>query len=270
MISSLDPYLPAEPAYLAVEGAVATLWLNRPSRFNAIDIAMAERLHGLSQEIASREEVRVVVIAGQGRAFCAGGDVQLFVEHLDEPAEMVRPLLGQLHEFLLALRRMPKLVLARVQGVAAGAGLSLVGMCDFALAAEGARFVPAYSQLGVSPDGGGTIGLVGALGGRRAMQLFLAEEKGVSTREAADWGLVNAVVPAVELDRVTAEWAERLARNAPAAIAATKRLMMPEPEASLRTRLEAEEEALLRCMATDHYREGVRRFVAAAAAARAT
>ena len=116
---------------------------------------------------------------------------------------------------------MPKIVLASVHGSAAGAGLSLALMADLCIAAEDARFTPAYAKLGVSPDGGGTIGLTAAVGPRRALQIFLAEDQ-FSAAQALQWGLVVKVVPAAELKAATRELAHRLAQNAPAAIAATK------------------------------------------------
>ena len=119
---------------------------------------------------------------------------------------------------------MPKIVLSSVHGSAAGAGMSLAFVADLCIAAEDARFTPAYGKIGASPDGGGTVGVVPTVGVRRALQIYLAEDS-FSAQQAYDWGLVAKVVPAAELKAATRALAERLAQNAPAAIAATKALI---------------------------------------------
>ena len=125
---------------------------------------------------------------------------------------------------------MPKIVLASVHGSAAGAGMSLAFVADLCIAAEEARFTPAYAKLGISPDGGGTVGVVAAVGTRRALQIYLAEDS-FSATQAHDWGLVAKVVPAAELKAATGTLAQRLAQNAPAGLAATKALIYRAPNA---------------------------------------
>ena len=110
--------------------------------------------------------------------------------------------------------------------------MSLAFVADLCIAAEDARFTPAYAKLGVSPDGGGTVGVVGRVGTRRALQIFLAEDS-FSAAQAHDWGLVAKVVPAAELKAATRDFAQRLAQNAPAAIAATKALIYQAPNAAI-------------------------------------
>lgn len=250
------------PARLSVDGAVATIALNRPGRLNAIDVEAANCLRHLGAEVSARDDVRVLVIEGRGSAFCAGGDMSAFAAHIDDPSALIRPLLDQYHEFLVTLRTMPKVVVTKLHGAVAGAGLSLAFMGDVAVAAADARFVPGYAKLGVSPDGGGTIGLTDRAGTRRALQIFLGTDS-FTADQAARWGLVDAVVPRDELDAAVANQAARFARNAPAALAATKRLVGRDTEAELRARLEAERDALLACMATDYFRAAVHRFMAA-------
>ena len=117
---------------------------------------------------------------------------------------------------------MPKIVLSSVHGSAAGAGMGLAFVTDLCIAAEDARFTPAYAKIGVSPDGGSTVGMVPTVGARRALQIYLAEDS-FSAQQAYEWGLVAKVVPAAELKAATREFAERLAQNPPAAIAAPSR-----------------------------------------------
>ena len=155
---------------------------------------------------------------------------------------------------------MPKIVLASVHGSAAGAGLSLAFVCDLCIAAEDARFTPAYAKLGVSPDGGGTVGVVAAVGARRALQIFLAED-GFSAAQAFHWGLVVKVVAAAELKAATRELAHRLAQNAPSAIAATKALISRAPTTPIEQQLDAERDGIIDCMHTAEFRAAVNKFV---------
>src|ERR1051325_511353 len=112
---------------------------------------------------------------------------------------------------------MPKIVLSRVHGAAAGAGMGLAFITDLCIATEDAKFTPAYAKIGVSPDGGSTVGMVGTVGVRRAFQIFLAEDS-FTAQQAYDWGLVPRVIPPTELKAATKQFAERLAKNPPAAI----------------------------------------------------
>src|SRR6202166_1401067 len=253
--------LPDDPALLRIEGPIATITLNRPAAFNSIDLSIARKLEQLSAEVEADDDMRVLVIEGEGRAFCAGGDLQTIgaAAAADNIAPVVGELLRHHHAFITTLRRMPKIVLSSVHGAAAGAGLSLAFVADLCIAAEDARFTPAYSKLGVSPDGGGTAGVVAAVGARRALQIFFAEDS-FSAAQAHDWGLIAKVVPAVELKAATRELAHRLAQNAPAAIAATKTLVYRAPTTPIAQQLDAERDAIIGCMHTEEFRIAVKKF----------
>ena len=253
---------PSDPALLAINGPIATITLNRPANFNSIDLSMAKRLRELAAEVEASDEVKVLVIEGAGRAFCAGGDLQTLgaAAASDTIAPVVGELLHHYHAFIAALVHMPKLVLASVHGSAAGAGFSLASIADLCIAADDARFTPAYAKLGVSPDGGGTAGLTAAVGARRALQIFLGEDS-FSAAQAFEWGLVTRVVPAVELKAATRELALRLAQNAPAAIAATKRLMQRASQNSIEHQLDAERDAIIDSMHTDEFRTAIDKFL---------
>lgn len=247
-------------ASLTVDGTVATITLNRPATFNTIDRSMAVRLHQLAMDVDAQPAIKVVVIRGAGNAFCGGGDIRHFIDNLDDIGACVRDILIPLHAFLNQLRNMPRLVLASVQGSAAGAGLSLVSMCDFCIAADDAKFVPAYAKIGVSPDAGGSYGLPRAIGPRRAMQVLLGGN-GFSANEAAAWGLVSKLVPAADLAAETANYAAQLARTSADAIANTKRLLRTGERATLEDQLVDEMESVIRCMATTEFVSAVHRFV---------
>src|SRR4030088_3202880 len=252
---------PDDPALLSTEGPIATITLNRPAAFNSIDLSIAKKLEQLSAEVEANEDVRVLVIEGEGRAFCAGGDLQTIgaAAAADNIAPVVGELLKHYHAFIETVRRMPKIVLSSVHGSAAGAGIGLAFVADLCIAAEDARFTPAYARIGVSPAGGSTVGMVGTVGVRRALQIFLAEDS-FSAQQAYDWGLVAKVAPAAELKAATQKFAERLAQNPPAAIGSTKSLVYQAAVTPTRQQLDAEEEKIIDCMHTEKFRVAVKKF----------
>jgi enoyl-CoA hydratase/carnithine racemase len=253
--------LPDDPALLRIDGPIATITLNRPAAFNSINLAIAQKLEALSAEVEASDQVRVLVIEGEGRAFCAGGDLQTIgaAAANDTVAPVVGELLKHYHAFITTLRRMPKLVLSSVHGSAAGAGMSLAFVADLCIATEDARFTPAYAKLGVSPDGGGSVGVVAAVGTRRALQIYLGEDS-FTAQQAYQWGLVAKVVPAAELKAATREFALRLAQTAPAGIAATKALIHRAPTTPIEQQLDAERDAIIDCMHTQEFRIAVKKF----------
>ena len=253
--------LPDDPALLRVDGPIATITLNRPAAFNSINLAIAQKLEALAAAVEASDEIRVLVIEGEGRAFCAGGDLQTIgaASASDTVAPVVGELLKHYHAFITTLRRMPKLVLSSVHGSAAGAGMSLAFIADLCIATEDAKFTPAYSKLGVSPDGGGTVGVVASVGARRALQIYLAEDS-FTAQQAQAWGLIAKVVPATELKAATREFALKLAQTAPAGIAATKALLHRAATTPIEQQLDAERDAIIDCMHTDEFKVAVKKF----------
>lgn len=251
---------PDQPALLGIDGAVATITLNRPDAFNSINLAIAKRLEELAAQITKDDAIRVVVIEGNGRAFCGGGDIQVFGANMDNLGPVVSELLHHFHNFIAAIRRMPKIVLTSVHGSAAGAGLSLAFIADMCIAASDAKFTPAYNKLGVSPDGGGTIGVTETVGSRRALQIFLAEDS-FSAQQAYDWGLVAKLAPPDQLKQATRELAQRLAKNSPDAIRTTKALIHAAARTPIEQQLEAEAAGIADCMTTETFRAAVGKFL---------
>lgn len=249
------------PALLRIEGPIATITLNRPAAFNSINLSIAQRLALLGAEVEANNDVRVLVIEGEGRAFSAGGDLQTIgaAAANDTIAPVVGELLKHYHAFIETVRRMPKIVLSSVNGSAAGAGMGLAFVTDLCIAADDVRFTPAYAKIGVTPDGGSTVGVVGTVGSRRALQIFLAEDS-FTAQQAHEWGLVARVVPAAELKTETRKFAERLAQNPPAAIAGTKSLVYQAATAPIKQQLDAEEKGIIDAMQTDDFRVAVKRF----------
>ena len=261
-----NPATPSnDPALFRIEGPIATITLNRPAAFNSIDLSIAKKLEQLGAAVEADDDIRVLVIEGEGRAFCAGGDLQTIgaAAAADNVAPVVGELLKHYHAFIETLRRMPKIVLSSVHGSAAGAGMGLAFVADLCISADDARFTPAYARIGVSPDGGSTVGMVGTVGIRRALQIFLAEDS-FSAQQAHDWGLVAKVVPAAELKAETRKFAERLAKNPPAAIAGTKSLIYQAAVTPTRPQLDAEEEKIIDCMQSEEFRVAVKKFTSKA------
>jgi len=239
-----------DPALLQIEGPIATITLNRPSAFNSIDLSIAKKLEQLSAEVEANDDIRVLVIEGEGRAFSAGGDLQTIgaAAEADTIAPVVGELLKHYHAFIETVRRMPKIVLSSVHGSAAGAGMGLAFVADLCISADTARFTPAYAKIGVSPDGV-----------RRALQIVLAEDS-FSAQQAYDWGLVAKVVPAAELKAATRQFAERLAQNPLVAIGNTKSLVYQAAVTPTKQQLAAEEEKIIDAMHTDEFRAAVKKF----------
>jgi enoyl-CoA hydratase/carnithine racemase len=137
--------------------------------------------------------------------------------------------------------------------------MGLAFVADLCIAADNARFTPAYAKIGVSPDGGSTVGMVGTVGTRRALQIFLAEDS-FTAQQAHDWGLVAKIVPEVELKAATRQFAERLAQNPHAAIGGTKSLVYQAALTPTKQQLDAEEEKIIEAMHTDEFRAAVKKF----------
>src|SRR6201992_3727973 len=160
MTTPVSASLPDNPALLRVDGPIATITLNRPAAFNSIDLSIAKKLEQLGAKVEASADIRVLVIEGEGRAFCAGGVLQTIgpAAAADTIAPVVGELLQHYHAFITTLRRMPKIVISSVHGSAAGAGMSLAFVADLCIAADDAKFTPAYAKLGVPAEGGGTAG----------------------------------------------------------------------------------------------------------------
>ena len=246
------------PLQLLREGAVATLRFSRPEAMNAIDVPMAQALLGAVQELAADPSVRAVVLTGAGRAFMAGGDLATLRAN---PVQGAADLLGPLNAAVQVLASMNAPVIAKVHGVAAGAGLSLMLQADFVIAAEGTRFNLAYINLGTSCDVGASWALPRLVGLRHALEISLLGDT-LTTADALRLGLVNRVVPAEHLDEAAATLVDRLAHGPTQAYGAMKRLMRASFDRDLDTQLIAETAAFAGCAATQDMRAGIEAFFA--------
>ena len=247
---------PQPPLLLERNGAIATLRFNRPEALNAIDVPMANAFLTAVQTVASDPGVRAVVLCGNGRGFMAGGDLATLRA---DPVQGAIDILTPLNQALLLLAQMNAPVIAQVHGAAAGAGLSLVLMADYVIAAEGTRFNLAYINLGTSCDVGASWALPRIVGVRQALEIALLGES-FTADDALRLGLVNRVVPGAELDSATAALAQRLANGPTLAYGAMKRLMRASMDYTLPEQLAAEKDAFVHCAGTEDFRAGVEAF----------
>ncbi|MBD0317173.1 MAG: enoyl-CoA hydratase/isomerase family protein [Thermoleophilia bacterium] len=238
------------------EGAVLTLTLNRPEVLNAFDAPMHAAFAAALRE-ARDSEIRAVVVTGAGRGFCVGQDLREFRDGAGDVAGRLR---ASYHPNVLALRGLEKPVIAAVNGPAAGAGLSFACACDLRLASEAATFVPAFIDVGLVPDSGGTYFVTRLLGYARTFE-WLASGRRLSAAEAHAWGLVSDVVGQDRLRDRAAELAASLAAMPTRGIGMTKRLLDRATTAPLEEQLEWEAELQAAATKTEDFQEGVAAFL---------
>lgn len=246
----------------AIADGVARITLNRPAQFNALDLDAMTELMEAANVCSTDSRVRAVLITGAGeKAFCAGGDVAGFVAAGEEGIGLLlQRMTGVYHLAISRLAWMRAPVVAAVNGVAAGAGLSLVAACDLVLAADHARFTSAYTRIGLTPDGSSSFFLTRVIGPRRAMELHMTDRT-LSAAEALDWGLVNRVVPAASLMEEAGALAAKLAAGPTRAYGGVKRLIQLGLTDTLESQMEREARTILEMAGSADGREGVRAFV---------
>jgi 2-(1,2-epoxy-1,2-dihydrophenyl)acetyl-CoA isomerase len=248
-----------ETVILARAAGVATLTLNRPEAFNALDMTLGRDLFHAVLEADDDAAVRAIVVTGAGKAFCAGGDVKAFAENLDHIGALIKELTTYLHGAVSRLCRSEKPVIMAINGVAAGGGMSLALAGDLVLAAESARFTMAYAKIAATPDGSSTYYLPRLIGVRRALELYLTN-RALSAREAQEWGLITRVVPDGELASAADALARELALGPTRAFGGAKRLFHQSTWESLETQMELEAQAIAASGRTDDFRAGVTAF----------
>ncbi len=253
-----------EPVLLAREGALAVLTLNRPDALNALDDAMSAALVQHVSALADDPSVRCVVVRGAGRHFMAGGDLRTFAQMTSQaPAARQAWFTRMVHDVHAAiehLRRMPAIVIGSVHGAVAGFGLSLLGACDLAVAANDAYFASAYRNIGLTPDGGGSWTLPRLVGSKKAAEILLLGER-FGADEALRLGLVNRVVPLASLEEATRTMANAILAGPALALANAKRLLHESAANTLAEQLHAEAVSFGQCTATGDFVEGITAFL---------
>ena len=237
------------------DGGVLTITLNRPDVLNAFNGALHQALRAALHE-AEADDVRAVVITGAGRGFCAGQDLKEF----GESPNIGDTLRATYHPNILAIRSLPKPVIAAVNGVAAGAGVSLACSCDIRIASDTAFFAPGFVGIGLIPDAGGSFHIQRILGTPRAFE-WMASNRRLTAAEAHAWGIVSEVVEADAFARRTQELAQEWAAKPTRAVAMTKRLFDHAAAATLHDQLELEAELQSEAAGSEDFREGVTAFL---------
>jgi len=239
--------------------AVVTITLNRPDQGNAIDMDLASQLRDVAREVALDEQVRCVVLTGQGKMFCAGGDIHAFAAATDRRT-FLSELARTLHEAVTSFAMMEKPLVVLVNGPAAGAGLSLTAIGDVVLAADVAHFTAAYTRIGLTPDGGLTWLLPKLIGVRRAQEMIIGNRR-LSADEAVAFGLVTRTVPHADLAAQGAAAADDLAEASTMAIGASRALLLRGAAVGFTDHLDAEAAMIGESAARADGREGVAAFL---------
>lgn len=248
-----------------VEGNTATVTLNRPEALNALNPELHQDLRRALDAAVADAAVRVIVLTGAGRGFCAGGDIKAMAAKLAAMASGAAPpnpmeSLHTFHELMTRFYELPKPVVAAVHGPAVGAGMSLALACDLRVASEDAIFSQAFVKIGLSPDGGSTWLLPRAVGASRAAFLAMTGET-INARKALEWGAVHEVVDNGQHLVKAREWASRLAVFSPHALRELKALLHGSEQRSFADQLQAEAEAQMRNVTTAEFRAAVTAFV---------
>ncbi len=243
------------------DSGIVTITLNRPEKLNAFVGHMRRDLAEALEEAGSDPDVRVIIVTGAGRAFCAGGDVNFMAELVERnDSEEFARLLGAARRVILAIRHMTKPVIASINGAASGAGFNLALACDLRIASANATFSQSFVKIGFHPDWGGTYFLPRMVPSNVACELFFLGEP-IDAQTALQLNLVNRVVPADQLENETRALAQRLRDGAAVSIAAAKQAVYASEQDSLDRMLQYEVDAQMRCFASADGREGVRAFL---------
>ncbi len=243
------------------DGGVLTITMNRPEVLNAFDEIMLAELTEAMETAAQDESIRCIVLTGAGRAFGSGQDLRTLTERRSsEESLKVSEHLQKYHRVVLAMRNMPRPIIAAVQGVAAGISCNLALACDIRIAADNARFIEAFARIGLVPDGGGAYFLTRLVGTGKAMEMaMLADE--VSGPEAERIGLVNKCVPLAEFEEATKALAQRLAKGPTTAYGLIKQLIYTSAEVDLQASLHLEGELQDIAFETQDHRKAVEAFL---------
>lgn len=249
-----------ESIELRVEDGIALVTLNRPKAYNAFDLPMVQLLADKLVSVALDPGVLGVVISGEGKAFSAGGDLKWINGYGENHGAAFHELAARYHQAILEIRRMPKPVVAAINGPAAGGGFSIALACDFRIMEASATLRQAYTSNGLSIDGGGTFALPRLVGLARAMEIA-AFDQPISAETALSWGLVTEVVEDGEGMKRAIQLVEDMKKRSLSSFAASKRLITDSFDTKFETQLEKERELLSWCADLPNGREGIAAFL---------
>lgn len=243
-----------------LHGPILEIALNRPDAYNALDLDMMVMLNEALAGAAKDEAVKGVLLTGKGKAFCAGGDLKWISQQAVDAESTLHRLAPHFHIAITEIRRMPKPVVAAINGVAAGGGFSLALACDFRVMAKSAVLRQGYTSNGLSIDGGGTFSLPRLVGLARALEIAAFDEP-ISSSRALEWGLVTKVAGDDEVQKEALAMLEGLAKSALHSFAWSKRLLLESFNNTLETQLELERQGISDCAGHPNGQEGIKSFV---------
>ncbi|MBN1376185.1 MAG: enoyl-CoA hydratase/isomerase family protein [Dehalococcoidia bacterium] len=241
------------------DNEIVHIILNRPAFFNAFDFEMMDSMARQVMDLAADENVRGVVISGEGKAFCAGGDLKWVTDFEKGPAAAFHILAAAYHQMVLEIRRMNKPVIAAVNGIAAGGGFSLALACDFRVMAESAILRQAYTSNGLCIDGGGTFSLPRLVGLARAMEI-VAMDLPITSEKALAWGLVNRVVKEGTAAEEALKMAHELSSVSLHSFGLSKQLLTDSFNCTFESQIEKERQGICSCADHTDGQEGLKAF----------
>lgn len=244
----------------SISNNIATITLNRPENANALNPIMAKELSNMAIECDENKDIRAVIIEGSGKMFCAGGDLKAFSDAGDSASALIKQMAGDLHIAISRFSRMDAPTIAAINGTAAGAGFSIAISADVVISTKSAKFVMAYTNAGLSPDGSSTYFLPRRIGDRRARELMLTNRV-LSAEEALDWGLINKIVDQKNLSTTTIELAEEFASGPTLAYGKVKNLLNASFDNGLETQMELETRGISDMARSSDGREGIQAFL---------
>jgi 2-(1,2-epoxy-1,2-dihydrophenyl)acetyl-CoA isomerase len=246
---------------LSTDGPIATVKLNRPDKLNALAGPMRQEILEVLRLIAADDTIRVLIFTGEGRGFCAGGDIGYLKQLRDARNEAgFLEILANGKEIIRSLRSLPKPVIAAINGPCAGAGFSFALGCDIRLASDLASFGPVFARIGLHPDWGGSWLLPKLVGSAKACELIFRGTM-VSAAEAETIGLVNRVVPHEQLLPTALELAKTIAANPPGVLRLAKESIYRSLSSDLETAFERETAVQMECFNSDEFLEGITAFL---------
>jgi len=242
-----------------VQNGVGLITMNRPDRRNALNMTLNKELLAAFQQAAANDSVRVVVLAGAGDGFCSGADLTIFSQ-MPSPGDLYQAIIESYDPLMTLIATVKKPVIAAINGVAAGAGVSLALACDLQVMAHDASLMMAFSNIAFVPDAGATWFIMRRLGYGRAYQMAIEGQR-ISAEQCLEWGLANKVVPANQLLEETMAWAQRLAQRPTLALGLTKHALSYAAQHDLSSAIEFEARLQMQTLVSEDFAEGVMAFM---------
>ncbi|MBE9547169.1 MAG: enoyl-CoA hydratase/isomerase family protein [Proteobacteria bacterium] len=240
---------------------IATIKLNRPKTFNSLDGGLLHDLAEVSKICLDDEDIRAVIITGEGKAFCAGGDLSVFKDHLKtDLSALFSQVINDLNAAIMNIRKMPKPVIAAINGAVGGAGMSIAAACDLRICASSAKFRQGYTGVGLTGDGGWSLTVPLLVGFGKASELLLLNPV-FDAGQALEWGFVNKVVEDTELEKESLEIAKKLASGPTKTFAIAKANLNHAMLGLLERHLELEGSGMIKAAKTSDSHEGIRAFL---------